>query len=531
MSRVTDKALQTALEKTRLYVDTETDKLRGNIPAKLSQLKNDNHTVTDAEYVHTDNNYSDADKAVVGSLPATILTNPHVIASGGETYLNVSYDMAELVDGAYSTTTKTVSIPAANSTTNRAGLLSGPDKIIIDSLPGNIINVFGANTYTADKVTIHYTKADKSPYGGHIKYGDPKPLSLDIPGATSTKAGVMRADDKAKLDGIEEGANNYVLPHANINRVGGVKIPSGYSPTIIKTDKASVPLEAKIESTADALTYVHSNIYVDDVPTEDSNRFILSGAVHTAIDKAKMQVFIDLWNQACNFHGTVYGKYDPINAPAPDKPFMLYGLWFSYSKALHIYNISYKEYVLKPAKLYFGISHIELPAAFLPLKVLSHSGESCERVFSGNIKLKACHIAGGQSDIYGSSDWRSAFEGCANLETIYGGVRPLYSSPRVTDCFKGCSALKEVVLSLRYVGINISLEDSPLISLQSLQNSIATSVYTESANTITVHPDVYAKLTGDTTNDAAAALTEEEAAAWQQIVVDAAAKNISFATV
>lgn len=49
--------------------------------------------------------------------------------------------------------------------------------------------------------------------------------------------------------------------------------------------------------------------------------------------------------------------------------------------------------------------------------------------------------------------------------------------------------------------------------------------------TITVHPDVYAKLTGDTTNAAAAALSADELAQWQSLVSAAAAKNISFATV
>jgi len=34
------------------------------------------------------------------------------------------------------------------------------------------------------------------------------------------------------------------------------------------------------------------------------------------------------------------------------------------------------------------------------------------------------------------------------------------------------------------------------------------------AITITVHPDVYAKLTGDTTNAAASALTADELAKW-----------------
>ena len=47
---------------------------------------------------------------------------------------------------------------------------------------------------------------------------------------------------------------------------------------------------------------------------------------------------------------------------------------------------------------------------------------------------------------------------------------------------------------------------------------------------MTVHPDVYAKLTGDTTNAAAAALAADVLTQWQQVLADAMAKNISFAT-
>ena len=48
-------------------------------------------------------------------------------------------------------------------------------------------------------------------------------------------------------------------------------------------------------------------------------------------------------------------------------------------------------------------------------------------------------------------------------------------------------------------------------------------------STVTVHSDVYAKLTGDTTNAAAAALTEEELAQWMAIMVTAGEKGIVFA--
>jgi hypothetical protein len=55
---------------------------------------------------------------------------------------------------------------------------------------------------------------------------------------------------------------------------------------------------------------------------------------------------------------------------------------------------------------------------------------------------------------------------------------------------------------------------------------------TNAANTaaisIKVHADVYAKLTGDTTNAAAADLTDEELAKWTALFNTATNKLISF---
>ena len=45
-----------------------------------------------------------------------------------------------------------------------------------------------------------------------------------VPGKASTSAdGLMSKEDKAKLDGVASGANNYVLPAANTTTIGGVK--------------------------------------------------------------------------------------------------------------------------------------------------------------------------------------------------------------------------------------------------------------------------------------------------------------------
>ena len=55
---------------------------------------------------------------------------------------------------------------------------------------------------------------------------------INITPATSTIAGVMTASDKAKLDGIASGANNYTLPTASASTLGGIKVnasPDAYN--------------------------------------------------------------------------------------------------------------------------------------------------------------------------------------------------------------------------------------------------------------------------------------------------------------
>ena len=47
---------------------------------------------------------------------------------------------------------------------------------------------------------------------------------INITPATSKIAGVMTALDKAKLDGIASGANNYTLPTASEGTLGGIKV-------------------------------------------------------------------------------------------------------------------------------------------------------------------------------------------------------------------------------------------------------------------------------------------------------------------
>ena len=383
------------------------------------------------------NDFTDADKAVVGSLPATILTNPHVIASGGETYLNVTYDMATLTDGAYSTTTKTVSIPTANPATSRAGLMSVPDKI--------------------------------------------------------------------KLDGIEEGANNYVLPVASTSVRGGVVLNTAWqTPTLVSEDAdgKNVPFEMANESSSSGILKPACKVYVDNEPTSGSNHLMTSGAVHTA----KYNLFDDQWTAA---DGTVIvsGQTYGVNGIND----------LTYEEALKIMSY-YSEQIDAESRIRYAACPCR---TLLPIRGRTYTNTVTSRMFFWSNKLEALVLA----DIEATESW-GMFGNCSNLRTIDGiiGVR---NQKQLDKMFGGCKALKEVRIS--YLGASISFADSPNLSLDSI-SFIVTNAANTSAITITVHPDVYAKLTGDITNAAAADLTAEEAAQWQALAVAAGGKQITFAT-
>lgn len=58
--------------------------------------------------------------------------------------------------------------------------------------------------------------------------------------ATSSSLGLMSSTDKTKLDGIDENANNYVLPTANTSTIGGVLQGTAVEDLIGTEDTATI---------------------------------------------------------------------------------------------------------------------------------------------------------------------------------------------------------------------------------------------------------------------------------------------------
>lgn len=106
-------------------------------------------------------------------------------------------------------------IPEA--TTSAAGLMSADDKQTLNDLKGCTL-IVDEPTATVDTETVRLNFPNQEFEGGDVDQ-----YVTELPAATSSTAGVMTAADKAKLDGIAEGADKYTLPAATDSVLGGVK--------------------------------------------------------------------------------------------------------------------------------------------------------------------------------------------------------------------------------------------------------------------------------------------------------------------
>ena len=230
------------------------------------------------------------------------------------------------------------------------------------------------------------------------------------------------------------------------------------------------------------------------------------------IDEAKLALFVDQWNAACGS----YGKYNPANAPDAQHPFYLHHIWLTYKEAMDVMTAGSRQTSTVDEAYINQAIRTHLPrigaGQVAPARQTFYSCVYLETVEMANLILRG-----------------AVFFNCQKLRSINTTEPAIYNlNGYPTDNFQNCVSLVEIRGVLRG-NCDISFSDSPLLSLSSLEYMVSRAVNTQ-AITVTVHPDVYAKLTGDTTNAAAAALSADELAQWQSLVSAAAAKNIAFAT-
>jgi hypothetical protein len=125
-----------------------------------------------------------------------------------------------------------------------------------------------------------------------------------------------------------------------------------------------------------------------------------------------------------------------------------------------------------------------------------------------------------------ANETEQMFQSCSSLRKVMVTFSCIYGSNGTTlSPFGGCTALEQFTFSIG--AFSFSVTGSPKLNYYTIKRLISGA---SGGNTITVHADVYAKLTGDTTNSAAAALTEDELSQWQALLTTATSKNITFAT-
>ena len=242
------------------------------------------------------------------------------------------------------------------------------------------------------------------------------------------------------------------------------------------------------------------------------------GNVEEGLEKAKFALFVDMWNSNAWLDGNKpTAWYD-----ATSDVFYCNDIPHTYEEALICY--AHRQSILTQTPL--------------------HRSQKTNYLLEPNINL-AVRTS--------KSFDEGAFYGCSNLKVVrvswQGRTGPTTNIPLIANVFIGSDGIETIIGPIGDSALKISLSqltklksitvkgvskscffNAPKLSIDSMTNLVSLAANT-AAITITVHPDVYAKLTGDTTNEAAAALTPEELAAWQQVLADAVDRNISFATV
>jgi hypothetical protein len=235
---------------------------------------------------------------------------------------------------------------------------------------------------------------------------------------------------------------------------------------------------------------------------------------------SKMELFCDMFNAAAGTDGyarIVDGEFDC----------KLNELTLTYEEAVDVYLDGTFDSLASAGKRFPHRTNLPIRADHLRLTI-DQSFTSDNFVMNVEVANLSTLNASSYFSVYPISIYHKPF-GYAKLKKIIGVIDFHFASAKI-NWFVGAVNLEEV--NIHRLAYSIDLSSCGKLNLQSFSTMITHADSDADSKihprVITVHPDVYAKLTGDTTNAAAAALTEEELAQWMQIVTDAAAKNITF---
>lgn len=219
-------------------------------------------------------------------------------------------------------------------------------------------------------------------------------------------------------------------------------------------------------------------------------------------DSAKRAVFNDLFDAEGNISNRTHSarpvtaKYDPENAPDASHPYWCNKIWLTYEEAVDSYN-----HRLTPSVSPAGAIRQCGPLRTVICSLHTLWGEklSFSSTFRGLSKLEVARLS--TNDIQGVwvSNMQGAFQGCLKLKEIIPAIiDSTDSSLSWNVAFADCAELESFqIKGLRH---NLNLKWSPKLSLATMQylvDNASTEITAENPVVVTVHADVFAKLTGD----------------------------------
>ena len=260
-------------------------------------------------------------------------------------------------------------------------------------------------------------------------------------------------------------------------------------------------------------TFVPKRILLNGQSTDDYKEVTPAERSAIEAEDAKFveppQMFIDLWNAAA---GT-FGRYNTLTGF-----FELNGFTdISYAEAVEIYlqgtfdtlNSAGKRFILRTN---------------LPITANQQCG-TVENSFNSDNFWMEVQVANVTTlstprrfSAYPINIYHHPF-GNKKLEKVIGGIDFHFATKEI-NWFNGATNLEEVEIYRLSTSINLgSCSKLNLASFQTLiTNADSDSLSREHPRKVTVHPDVYAKITDESNEE------------WHALLAAAAAKNITFAT-
>lgn len=258
--------------------------------------------------------------------------------------------------------------------------------------------------------------------------------------------------------------------------------------------------QGEIDSKADRSEL--SNVFAEEPLTPENFPDI---STYTR-EELKKDLFVDMWNEAWG----EYGKYDPANAPDAEHPFMGNKIWMTYEEAIRVMHNSV-IYAPTCAGLYM---HKYPRCRTLLPTIMFGANEDCSNMYGYCATEEALRIKSGYGDVSTFSNAAGLFYQCVRLKEVYGILDFNKITSKVSPATE-CTVLEGIYI--KRLKSDLDMQSCPKWRLDCIKYLIQNAINT-SAITVTVHPDVYAKLTDETNTE------------WHALLALAAEKNITIAT-